>query len=618
MSSAPAHRIGTRLAGLIGRVDRIKLRTRWRILVRSGIRNSDPGLVVTAALIGAAVGLVVALVQELVLELRHLLFGIEFESHLSAAASLAPSRIVLVLFVGGLVYGVIAYLARRWRPTDTVDAIEANALHGGQMSLTDSIRLAILTVLSAGIGASVGLEAAYTQLGSGLASRVGRALRLRRADLRIFVGCGAAAAIAAAFNAPLAGAFYAFELIIGSYTLATLAPIALAALAGAVVERLLFGAEPIFVVYDHIDLGAVDYVLLALLGIAAAGIGIGAMVGVTVVEGWFRRIALPIWLRPAVGGLVLAAMALVYPQVLGSGHGGIVATIASGYDFVLLLGLLIAKLIASAVSIGSGFRGGMFSSSLFLGSLFGSAVGTILTAIVPWASADKTVYVLAGMGAVAAAVVGAPITMVLLVLEATADFSATIGVTVAVIIASFTVRHWFGYSFATWRFHIRGVPLRGAYDVGWLNDFSVARLMRRDFQSASTTTSLRKLRERFPVGSAKYVFASDGEGRFAGIIDMQEANSADLDAGADETAAGDLAKDAAHFLTPEQPVRLALDLFLAAEAEVLAVVSDAADRRVFGYLTEAYALRRYSRELEARRREEFGDDELFRMTRPPP
>jgi len=165
-------------------------------------------------------------------------------------------------------------------------------------------------------------------------------------------------------------------------------------------------------------------------------------------------------------------------------------------------------------------------------------------------------------------VVGAPITMVLLVLEATADFSATIGVTVAVIIASFTVRHWFGYSFATWRFHIRGVPLRGAYDVGWLNDFSVARLMRRDFQSASTTTSLRKLRERFPVGSAKYVFASDGEGRFAGIIDMQEANSADLDAGADETAAGDLAKDAAHFLTPEQPVRLALDLFLAAGEEL--------------------------------------------------
>src|SRR5205085_709983 len=125
-----------------------------------------------------------------------------------------------------------------------------------------------------------------------------------------------------------------------------------------------------------------------------------------------------------------------------------------------------------------GFRGGMFSSSLFLGSLFGSAMGTILTAL-PWASADKTVYVLAGMGAVAAAVVGAPITMILLVLEATSDFSATIGVTVAVIIASFTVRHWFGFSFATWRFHIRGVPLRGAHDVGWLNDFSVARLMRR-------------------------------------------------------------------------------------------------------------------------------------------
>src|SRR4029077_17744191 len=137
-----------------------------------------------------------------------------------------------------------------------------------------SVRLTVLTILSAGAGASVGLEAAYTQLGAGIASRVGRALRLRRTDLRPFVGCGAAAAIAAAFNAPLPGAFYAFELIIGSYTMATLTPIALAALAGAVVERLVFGAELIFAVTAHIDLVVADYILLTLLGLAAAAVGI--------------------------------------------------------------------------------------------------------------------------------------------------------------------------------------------------------------------------------------------------------------------------------------------------------------------------------------------------------
>ena len=147
----------------------------------------------------------------------------------------------MVPVLGGLAFGLIAYGLRRWKPRDIVDAIEANALHGGRMSLSDSLRLTALTVLSAGVGASVGLEAAFTQLGSGIASRDRPPLHLRRSDLRTFVGCGAAAAIAAAFNAPLAGAFYAFELIIGSYTLATLAPAVVAAVVATLVTRDFFG-----------------------------------------------------------------------------------------------------------------------------------------------------------------------------------------------------------------------------------------------------------------------------------------------------------------------------------------------------------------------------------------
>jgi CIC family chloride channel protein len=595
---------------------RLELRARMRVAVRSFIRNNDVGLTAMAAVIGIGVGFAVAVVQILLGELRLLLFGASFASHLTAVNGIAAWRIAIVPALGGLAYGLVAWLLRLWRPGDIVDAIEANALHGGRMSLTDSLRLTLLTLLSAGVGASVGLEAAYTQLGSGIASRIGRTLRLRRADLRLFVGCGAAAAIAAAFNAPLAGAFYAFELIIGGYALPALAPVALAALAGALVERELFGGEPIFLVATHATLLDADYVVLALLGIASAGLGILAMQGVTLVEAWTRRLAIPAWLRPGLGGLLLGAMALYEPEVLGSGHGGIVETMSADRSVLLLLLLLVAKLVASVVSIGSGFRGGMFSSSLFLGSLFGSVFGA-LAAGLPFVSDDRTIYVLAGMGAVAAAIVGAPVTMILLVLEATADFSATIGVTVAVIIASFTVRHWFGYSFATWRFHVRGVPLRGAYDVGWLQDLTVARVMRRDVVTAPLHLTLRQLRGVFQVGGAKYVFALDEGGSYAGIIDMHEAHSSDLDPRDEELHAGDLARGATHFLEPGQPVRLALDLFVAADAEILAVLSGPADRRLLGYLTEAYALRRYNRELEQRRREELGEDEIFGPTRGP-
>ena len=591
-----------------------ELKTRLKALLRANIRNSDLGLVMMSAVLGGVVGVMVSALPQGVAALHHLLFGVAFEVHLSSGPEVPPWRLLAVPSIGGLAYGLIAWAMRRWRRRDIVDAIEANALYGGRMSLNDSIRLAFLTVISAGVGASVGLEAAYTQVGSGTASRIGRSLRLRRADLRTFVGCGAAAAIAAAFNAPLAGAFYAFELIVGTYTLGTLAPIGVAALTATLVQRQLYGDNPIFVTYDHIALSALDYLLLVAEGVAAAGVGIAAMVGVTKVEALFRRVALPSWARPAIGGLILGGIAIAYPQVLGSGHGGIVAVMSSRMELSLLCALILGKTIASAISVGSGFRGGMFSSSLFLGCLFGSAVAAVVGHIVPWMPPNPTIFVLAGMGAVAAAVVGAPVTMVLLVLEATSDFSAMVGVTAAVIVASLVVRHWFGYSFATWRFHLRGVPLRGAHDIGWLQDLTVDRLMVRDFSVVPLTMPLAELRHQFPIGSSKRVFAVDDGGHYAGAIDLQEAHATDHDTNDKTLTVKDLVHGEAHFLTPYQPVRVALDLFIASATEALAVVDNPIDRRIAGYLTEAYALRRYNAELEARRREELGDDELFSPT----
>jgi CIC family chloride channel protein len=596
-------------------------RTRLRLFARHNIRNSELGLTCVAGAIGVVIALGVALTREAVTEFHHFLFGVPIETHISAVPMISPWRILLVPSVGGLVYGLIAYALWRWRPRDIVDAIEANALHGGRMSLSDSMRLTALTILSAGVGASVGMEAAFTQLGSGTASRIGRALHLRRNDLRTFVGCGAAAAIAAAFNAPLAGAFYAFELIIGSYTLATLVPVVVAAVMATVVARELFGEEPIFIVFAQVDLIAEHYLLLALVGLAAGGLAVAAMLGVTYVEQAARRLSLPVWARPAVGGLLLGLCALQFPQILGSGHGGILHMIAAGstgFELWLLIGLIVAKAAGSAVSIGSGFRGGMFSSALYIGSLFGAASSLVVHRYLPWAPPDEAVFVLAGMGAVAAGVVGAPMTMIFLVLESTADFSATMGVTVAVVISSLVVRHWFGYSFATWRFHLRGVALHSPHDIGWLHELQVAKLMRQDFAVVPPSLPLAELRRQFPIGEGRRVFVVNDHGGYEGYIDLVEAHGTELSEGGDLRTAGDIARSAQHFLTPGQPVRETLDLFIASAAEILAVVDNPHDRRVLGYLSEAFALRRYYRELEARHREELGDEALFNPTRAPP
>ena len=594
------------------------LRTRLRLFARHNIRNSEVGLICVAGAIGVVIALGVAVTREAVTQFHHILFGVPIEAHISAAAEIERWRILLVPSLGGLIYGLIAYALWRWKPRDIVDAIEANALHGGRMSLSDSVRLTALTIISAGVGASVGMEAAFTQLGSGIASRIGRMLHLRRGDLRTYVGCGAAAAIAAAFNAPLAGAFYAFELIIGSYTLATLVPVVVAAVMATLVTRELFGEQPIFIVFAQVDLIARHYLILAAIGLAAGGLAIATMLGVTYVEQGARRLSLPIWSRPALGGLVLGLCALAFPQILGSGHGGIlhmIATGSTGQEFWLLIGLIVAKAAGSAVSIGSGFRGGMFSSSLYLGSLFGAAASLVVHRLLPWAPADEAVFVLAGMGAVAAGVVGAPMTMIFLVLESTADFSATMGVTVAVVISALAVRHFFGYSFATWRFHLRGVALHSPHDIGWLHELQVAKLMRQDFARVLPSLPIAELCRQFPMGESRRVFVIDEQGGYQGYIDLAGAHAAVGPAPGQDLTAGDIARGAEHFLTPGQPVRETLDMFIASAAEILAVVDNRQDRRVLGYLSEAFALRRYYRELEAHHREELGDDALFNASR---
>ena len=596
------------------------LRARVRLFARHNIRNSELGLTIVAGAIGAVIALGVALTRAMVGEFHHFLFGVPIETHISAVSAIGGWRVLLVPSLGGLVYGLIAYALWRWKPRDIVDAIEANALHGGRMSLSDSVRLTAMTIISAGVGASVGLEAAYTQLGAGTASRLGRMLHLRRNDLRNFVGCGAAAAIAAAFNAPLAGAFYAFELIIGSYTLATLVPVVVAAVAATVVTRDLFDEQPIFIVYAQVQLLPPHYLILGAIGLAAGGLSVASMLGVTYVEQFARRLSLPVWARPALGGLVLGVCALGFPQILGSGHGGIVhmiATGSTGFQLWLLTGLILAKIVGSAVSIGSGFRGGMFSSSLYFGALFGAACSLVVHRYLPWAPPDEAVFVLAGMGAVAAGVVGAPMTMIFLVLESTTDFSATMGVTVAVVIAALVVRHWFGYSFATWRFHLRGVALHSPHDIGWLQDLQVAKLMRQDFAVVPPSMPLAELCRQFPLTESRRVFVVNENGGYEGYIDLVEAHSSELLESAEQLTANDIARGTEHFLTPGQPVRETLDLFISSAAEVLAVVDNPRDRRVLGYLSEAYALRRYYRELEARHREELGDEALFNATRSP-
>jgi len=581
----------------------LRLREVW---LRRTVRNTEAGLIGCAAVMGAVVGFVTLGLRHLVSVLHQIDFALKAPQYLSAQTSLDPWRLALVPALGGLVLGLVTLVLNRLRPTDIVDPVEANALYGGQMSLRDSARLTGLTLISNACGASVGMEAAYSQLGAGIFARVGRRFGLRREDQRLMVTAGAAAAIAAAFNAPLAGAFYGFELVHGTYSARGLAPVATASMAGVMAVRLFGGAQPLFAVNQTFDIPNYYYLLFAVLGLLAAGLGILTMKSATWVERAMRRARLPAWLRPAIGGLTLSVLAVGSPQVLGSGHGAIELHLDAPWALWALWALLAGKIAGSALSLGTGFRGGLFSSSLFIGALLGAAFVQMLDLAAPAIVADHSAFMLVGMGAVGAAIIGAPFTMIFLVLEATGDLPVTLGVLVGVLVAGTTVRQTFGYSFSTWRFHLRGLRVHGAQDIGWVSALTAGRLMRADPRIVSQKMPVADLRVLVPLGSRKWLFATDDAGRFTGLIDVAALHDPDLTEMSIHLVAYDLATARGVFVVPDTAIAEILVAFSDAQTEILPVVATREDRRVVGYLTEAWCLKRYSQELARRRSDELG------------
>jgi CIC family chloride channel protein len=569
-------------------------------LIRSLVRGREVAMVILGALVGIGSGLSVALIGTISSGLHDILFGVRGE-RLSGVAELPRGYWVPIL--GGAIIGTAGVLWSSRRPSTPVDPIEANALHGGRMSLRDSVWVTVQTLISNGFGASVGLEAGYAQMGAGLASKLGVALRLRRNDLRILVGCGAGGAIGAAFGAPLTGAFYAFELIVGTYSVANVAPILAASVAGVLTTRALRAVSYAITMPPAAKINFAAYPSTILIGILCALFGIAIMRAVYYAERGFDWSRLPKPVRPAIAGMVMMGLAVITPQVLAAGHGALRVDVPAKLTIAVLISLICLKSFAAVITLGSGFRGGLFFASLFLGALLGKLFAAVAVIVAPHLSIDPTLCILAGMSALAVAVIGGPLTMGFLVLETTGDFGVTTVVLAACVVSGLMVRETFGYSFSTWRLHLRGETIRSAIDVGWMRSLTVGRMMRKDPATIQGSATLAELRRSFPLGSTERVVVVDDDHRYLGIALTIEAYTSvedDPDKDAKTTCA-----DVAHWkdapLTPEMNVRDAMKQFERTESEALAVVETLETRKLLGMLTEGYALRRYAEELDKAR-----------------
>jgi CIC family chloride channel protein len=562
------------------------------------LRGNEFFLIPLALLVGIVAGAVVTLMSEIAQIAHVLIFGIPIDVRLSANTVINPWAALIAPAGGGLVLGVMEWSRRRWKISNAVDPIEANALRGGRLSIRDSVVVSGQTLISNGCGASVGLEAGYTQIGAGAASLLGQFFNLRRNELRLIVGCGAAGAIAAGFGAPITGAFYAFELIVGVYSVNSAAPILASSLSAALTAQWLGGA-PYSLDVPHV--GAVtgeQYLALIVLALIVSMIGIAVMRSSALVELIFNQRWMPIWLKPVIGGLCVGAMAIVTPQVLAAGHGAMLLDLYNDMAIGLIAMIIGLKLCASLISLASGFRGGLFFASLFVGSLIGKLFALVLQLPIFNIAIDPVASTLTGMATLGVAIVGGPLTMSFLVLEMTRSVDVSAAVLAACIVTSVCVRALFGHSFSTWRLHLRGETIRSANDVSWLRNLTVERMMRTDVGKVPAMATIAECRREFLPGSRHAIMVVDTEDNYWGLVTLPELFSSDLDLIADESRIIDLAKYRDVFLLPAMNVKSAMKIFDGAEADVLAVMEAEGSRKVVGFLTEFYARRRYFEELD--------------------
>ena len=573
-------------------------------------RNDQVILSALALVVGMAAGAAAIGFRYTIAFVQKLSLGFGGEQVATLAAGLPWWQLLLAPAAGGLLIGVFVYFVMpERRPHGVADVIEANALQGGRMSLTTGLKAAVVSAASIGVGASVGREGPVVHLGASLGAWAAKRLHLGRTLARTLLGCGVAAAVAASFNAPIAGTFFALEVVIGHYALSAFAPIVIASVTGTIVSRMHYGDFPAFILPEVWSITSFwEFPAFALLGGISAVAAIVFMRAVMFTEDAMNRTPVPPWARPALGGLIVGVIAISFPQVLGVGYEATDAALGGLYPLWLLIALFFLKMAATAISLGCGFGGGVFSPSLFLGAMLGGAYGVIATSAFPELSSGYGTYTIIGMGAVAGAVLGAPISTILMVFELTNDYAITIAVMIATAIASVITQQTHGHSFFTGQLQRRGVSIRGGQEIGLLRSIKARDVMDGTFETVIPDTPIATVRQSLQHAPWGELFVIDETGRLTGTITFSDMSDAAFDTSRDaELTAKDVARANPAVLQSEDDLEAAVKIYgLSGEVHV-PVVDNRETMRLLGVAHEHEVMLAYHRALNQARAEERGE-----------
>lgn len=563
------------------------------------IKGNIVSLLLIAVVIGAVTGGLAVGFRYLLFWTTELIWG--HPSNIIGAARALPWYLLLLIpTVGGLLVGpIIAFLAPETRGAGVPEVIETVIVHEGVIRHRTTLFKMLTTIISIGTGASVGREGPIVHIGASVGSSLAQIIKLPTEWKRVFLACGAAAGIAATFNAPMAGMLFAAEIILVDFQVGYLSHIAISSITATVVSYHFLGVLPTFLVPEYTLISYWEIPLYIILGILAGGVSIAFIRLTGRVEDGFDRLKIPIYIRPAIGGLAVGLIALRLPQVLGVGYESVNLVFSAKAVLGLMLLIILFKLLATCLSVGSGLSGGIFAPSLVLGSMLGGAFGIIAHLLFPGEVAPYPAYALVGMGAVVAGSTLAPITAIFTIFELTYDFHIILPLMTSCIASLVIVQTIQGHSIYEAKLIKKGIKLARGRDINILRSMRVGDYMDKGYGSLHEATPLGEILLKVEESSYPHFLVFNDDKELTGMLSISDLKPimGEMKDLCDLVVAGEIMTREVETIGAFDNFETAFNVFEGKQISTLPVVSRTNPKKVVGILKKSSLLMAYNQKV---------------------
>lgn len=572
---------------------------RIALLVEKSGLSEQTILIILAFVVGLSTGFVALFFRFLIQFFYGLFFG-EGEKLFSLLTSDWRIFIPLIPALGGLLVGpIVSFFASEAKGHGVPEVMLSVATKGGVIRPRVALAKSVASSICIGSGGSAGREGPIVQIGSAIGSTIGQYFRMSDQRIKVLVGCGAAAGISAVFNAPIAGVFFALEIILGDFAIHTFGPVVLSSVIASVVTHTFLGNYPAFSVPHYELVSVAEIGMYLILGGLCGLFSVLYIVTLYKTEDIFEgRIKIPGYLKPALGGFLLGIIGIFFPQVFKDGYEFIKQALYAEMALWIMFVLIFLKILATSLTLGSGNSGGIFAPSLFIGAMAGGSFGKLMHWLFPAVTASSGAYALVGMGAVVAGVTHAPITAMVIIFEMTGDYRIILPLMLACAFSALLTRRLKPESIYTLKLIRRGVTLKGGRDMEVLSSIHVKEIMNRHYQTIPQHTTLGAI-WRLVEDSREDCFpVTDENGRLLGMITLQDLRTIISREGMDNLIiAGDIANPNITALSPYENLASASHKFGLRDTIALPVIDENVPHRLVGILTRRDLIKAYDKRL---------------------